>query len=169
MTGSPGADGIVARAAGIAKGSRLAEALRERVDILRRTDASHDAVLLPSEPGGLGHPVRAALALRVARHNEDDGLAAHYSELLKRVESPPEVATLADPAAPPPNDPRLATILWHVDMLTVRPREATRADIDALKAAGISEPDIVRLSQLVAFVNYQVRLVAGLRLLGNRP
>ena len=37
--------------------------------------------------------------------------------------------------------------------------------IAALAAAGISEDDIVRLSQLIAFVNYQVRLVTGLRLM----
>jgi uncharacterized protein YciW len=31
--------------------------------------------------------------------------------------------------------------------------------------AGVSEADIVRLSELGAFVNYQLRVLAGLRLL----
>jgi uncharacterized protein YciW len=53
----------------------------------------------------------------------------------------------------------------HADRLTLAPREATRQDIAALTAAGITEPDIVRLSELAAFVNYQLRVVAGLRLL----
>ena len=38
-------------------------------------------------------------------------------------------------------------------------------DIAALKAAGVGEADIVRLSELAAFVNYQLRVVAGLKLL----
>jgi len=53
----------------------------------------------------------------------------------------------------------------HADLLTLSPREATRQDIAALKAAGVSEADIVRLSELTAFVNYQLRVLAGLRLL----
>ena len=41
------------------------------------------------------------------------------------------------------------------------------ADISALKDAGISEDDIVRLSELTAFVNYQARVSRGLRLLAG--
>ena len=53
----------------------------------------------------------------------------------------------------------------HADLLTLAPRKATRADITALKDAGVSEADIVRLSELAAFVNYQQRVIAGVRLL----
>ena len=53
----------------------------------------------------------------------------------------------------------------HADLLTLAPRKATRNDIDALKAAGLGEADIVRLSELAAFVNYQLRVIAGLKLL----
>jgi uncharacterized protein YciW len=66
-------------------------------------------------------------------------------------------------------DARLAAILRHVDMVTRTPRQATRADIEALKAAGVEEADIVRLSELVAFVSYQARVIAGLRLPGRMP
>jgi uncharacterized protein YciW len=31
----------------------------------------------------------------------------------------------------------------------------------------MTDPDIARLSQLIAFVNYQVRVIAGLRLIGD--
>ena len=53
----------------------------------------------------------------------------------------------------------------HADLLTISPREASRGDIEALKAAGVAEPDIVRLAELAAFVNYQLRVVAGLKVL----
>ena len=47
------------------------------------------------------------------------------------------------------------------------PKDATASDIAALKNAGIPEDDIVRLSELIAFVNYQVRVLAGLRLMAE--
>ena len=53
----------------------------------------------------------------------------------------------------------------QADLLTLAPRTATRGDIAALTAAGLAEADIVRLAELAAFVNYQLRVVAGLRLL----
>jgi uncharacterized protein YciW len=36
-----------------------------------------------------------------------------------------------------------------------------------LQSAGIADADIVRLSELIAFVSYQIRLVAGLRLMAE--
>jgi len=63
----------------------------------------------------------------------------------------------------------MAAILRHVDLIAATPREATRADIAALQAAGVATGDIVRLSQLIAFVSFQLRLIAGLRLMGAAP
>ena len=60
---------------------------------------------------------------------------------------------------------RLKAILRHTDLVTCSPKDAVAGDIATLKAAGIKEEDIVRLSELIAFVNYQVRVVAGLRLM----
>ena len=39
--------------------------------------------------------------------------------------------------------------------------------VPALKRVGVAEPDIVRLSELIAFVNYQIRVVQGIRLIGR--
>ena len=46
-------------------------------------------------------------------------------------------------------------------------KSVVASDIDALKSAGVSEDDIVRLSELVAYVSYQIRLTIGLRLMGE--
>ena len=43
----------------------------------------------------------------------------------------------------------------------------TAADVSDLQRAGISDADIVRLAELVAFMAYQLRLVAGLRLMAG--
>ena len=50
--------------------------------------------------------------------------------------------------------------------MTTDTKSVVAADIAALVSAGVPEDDIVRLSELVAFVNYQVRLTIGFRLMG---
>lgn len=145
----------------------LAGVLAERAEILGLSQAAHDAVLLPREPGGLGHAERAALAARMARANADEMLADHYRELLRRAGESPALLAIANDAAPAADtDTRLRAIIRHADLVTLSPKDATKADIAALKTAGLSEPDIVRLAELIAFVNYQARVIAGLRLLG---
>jgi CMD domain protein len=61
---------------------------------------------------------------------------------------------------------KLAAALEHAHLLVFHPRDATAADIQTLLDAGWSSTAIVTLSQLVAFLSFQVRSVVGLRALG---
>jgi CMD domain protein len=156
---------IIEEVAGVRLGSPLAQALLARMDIMNLSQASYDAIIRPREPGGLSHAERAALAARMARQNAVEALAEHYMTKLRDACADPK---LDEPIAPREFDKystRLDAIVQHMDLLTREPKKATRADITALKDAGISEPDIVRLSELAAFVNYQARVIAGLRML----
>ena len=63
-------------------------------------------------------------------------------------------------------DGRLATALEHVHLLVFHPRDASPSDLHALLDAGWSCNAIVTLSQLVAFLSFQIRTIAGLRTLG---
>lgn len=148
-------------------GSSAAPVMALRADLMVASQGNYRAVITPHDPGGLGHPERLALACRIARLNGDTALADHYAGAAGGDAA--TMAALADPGRPPPNDTRRAAILRHVDLLTRSPKDATRGDIAALLAAGIAEADIVRLAQLIAFVNYQVRVLAGLRLIGAAP
>ncbi len=130
-------------------GAALAPVFAHRADLMAASMRNERAVIAPDDPGGLSHAERLTLASRIALRNGDEALAAHYAS---------EVT--------PHDDARWAAILRHVDLVTDRPKDATRADIAALRAAGVAEADIVRLSQVIAFVNYQVRVIAGLRLIG---
>ena len=96
----------------------------------------------------------------MARLNREDELASHYQGMVASGDT-----SLADPGFDGGENPRLQAILRHTDLVTCRPKDAVTGDIAALKLAGIAEPDIVRLSELIAFVNYQARVVAGLRLM----
>ena len=65
--------------------------------------------------------------------------------------------------------PRLAAAFEHVHMLVFHPRDAAPASLQALLDAGWSTTDIVTLSQIVAFLSFQIRVVTGLRTLAGRP
>ena len=62
-------------------------------------------------------------------------------------------------------DAKLAAALEHAHLLVFRPRDAAPADMTALLDAGWTTGGIVTLSQLVAFLSFQVRNIAGLRTL----
>jgi CMD domain protein len=61
---------------------------------------------------------------------------------------------------------RLTAALEHAHLLVFHPRDADPAAIRALLEAGWSNNAIVTLSQLVAFLSFQIRTIAGLRTLG---
>jgi CMD domain protein len=64
---------------------------------------------------------------------------------------------------------RLAAAFEHVHMLVYHPRDAAPASLQAMLDAGWSTTDIVTLSQLVSFLAFQIRVVAGLKALQARP
>lgn len=58
---------------------------------------------------------------------------------------------------------RLASAFEHVHMLVFHPRDAAPPSLQAMLDAGWSVTDIVTLSQLVSFLAFQIRVVAGLK------
>jgi len=60
---------------------------------------------------------------------------------------------------------RLTVAMAHVHMLVFHPRDASAAALQTLLDAGWSNTGIVTLSQLVAFLAFQIRAAAGLRIL----
>ena len=151
---------VVVRAVGISADHPLAGVISGRSDIIELTEKSHDAALKPEPSGGITHSLRAALACRMARLNVDCELASHYEGMVEK-----EDASITDPSFDGADNALLKAIIRHTDLVTSSPKDAAAVDIAALKAVGILEEDIVRLSELIAFVNYQVRVVAGLRLM----
>jgi uncharacterized protein YciW len=55
----------------------------------------------------------------------------------------------------------------HVHLLVLHPRDADPAALQALLDAGWSATDIVTLSQITAFLSFQIRVVVGLRTLAG--
>ena len=152
-------DDVVDAAAGLAPGSAVAVLRRQREAFVRHTQGSHDVLIAPADPGGVSLVERAAAALRVASIEHDAALIAHYRARLREIGADLAAIEALDVPA------RLAAILRHVSLVATAPGSATAADLDALRDAGLTPRDIVTIAQIVAFVSYQVRVVAGLRAL----
>lgn len=84
-----------------------------------------------------------------------------YREPGLAAESEPGEAFVADAVL----GERLAAAFTHAALLVYRPRESSPQALEALQAAGWSDDGIVTLSQLVSFLAFQVRVVAGLSVL----
>lgn len=163
-------DSVIPRIAGVEAGSPAAAVLEERGRVLELTQNSHDALLTPTDPGGLSLALRAALATRVATINAEEALTAHYRALLDAANASTEDRAIADPAHAlgAEADRWLAAIVTHADLLATAPQDSNKATIEALGAAGVEDSDIVRLTQLIGFVVYQVRFATGLRLINEQ-
>ena len=148
---------VIDRAAGLAPGDPLHAARRFRAKVAQATQASHDA-LLQQPVDGLSTEDRLRVAAHVCTIAGAPMLARHYEALLA-----------AAPGGDTPSSPALAAMLDFATVLTSDPREGDRAAIEALRRAGLGDPAIVALAQLVAFLSYQLRVVAGLQAMCAKP
>ena len=112
--------------------------------------------------GRAGLRLRLALAARIAHLNNADNLATAYREKL----GGSRFADIADPTKANTHTD-LAACLAFTDQVATRPSAITAADIQNLQDAGIADADIVRLTELNAFLAYQIRLDAGLALMAG--
>jgi len=133
--------------AAIAPGSRLDGLRALRPDVRTATQAYEEAIF--NGESGLSSGERHAVAMHVAELNGEAVMATHHRARSGESE-------------------RLPILLAHAEMLTLRPDQATPEAIRALLATGLAPRDVVMLSQLIAHVNYETRLLAGLRLLEQR-
>lgn len=188
-----GADAIDALA-GIAPGSAL-DALRRQKPVTRdNAQASFEALFAPRHHAGVAAAERAAVALFVAGLHADEAGQGFYGAMLAG--PPALASAVRDAAArnagqgpygayppgPLSNEDvsgpayapgaadvlgaRLAAAFAHAHMLVFHPRDADARALRTLEAAGWGADDIVTLSQLVAFLSFQLRAAAGLRVLG---
>ncbi len=134
--------------------------------------AYHDAVFAPNAWSAAAFSARdrALVAVRVASHTGSAAVAAWYAYLARAAGAGADaIAAAADVASAWSGVSPLDAAIRHADKLTLAPDSIRKADLDALASAGLTPAAILALSQTVAFVSYQLRLVALLRALGGRP
>src|SRR3954447_21575634 len=126
----------------------------ERPDAVQHAQGSYRALFESDWPSDLSRAERFAVAAHVAELHQAAAPAAHYRARL---------------GAGQPSGARWTAIERHADLLALKPVEATPDHLQALADAGLGTTSIVTLSQVIAFVSFEVRLLAGLQLLGAAP
>ena len=178
---------VIDRLAGIAPGTALDGVRRQRTEAREQAQASFDGLFAPLDAVAMAVAERAAVALFVARLHGDAPAEALYGGMLDAAlrEAVVAEASGADaegpyghyPAGPlsaedqagpewragPELGARLAAALTHTHMLVFHPRDAAPRHMQALVDAGWAADGIVTLSQLVAFLTFQIRVAVGLR------
>jgi len=135
----------------------------QREKVVAATQGSYDAMFSPTVEG-LSVAERLLVALHACSVSKAATLAAHYRERLLAEGAERELIAAVGSGAPVA-DARLGTVLAFTASLIERPIEGDKASVDALADAGLSTPAIVALGQLIAFLSYQIRVVAGLQAL----
>ncbi|MDU6438912.1 MAG: alkylhydroperoxidase, partial [Pantoea sp.] len=141
---------LLAELADIAPSSALAQARATRDAATRHAQGSYE-VLFSQQESDFPLAERLALAAQVAEWHGAERLRAHYA---------------GHPTYQPLNDAaRHLLARDFAQRLTFEPVAAAPEHIQALRDAGWSERGVVTLAQLVGFISFQSRLLAGLRLL----
>lgn len=194
---SPTATDLIDHLVGIAPGSSLDLTRNRRPETKNNAQASYEALFSQgSESFTLLE--RLAVAVFVTGLNAQPESLAHYTALLEATDSRVAASIARHIAAAATTGPygnypsegplvgesvegnrllvsdhelgaKLSAALEHSHLLVFRPREASREDLGLLLDTGWDTDGIVSLSQLVSFLNFQVRVVAGLRLLASNP
>ncbi|MGK6316614.1 hypothetical protein [Neorhizobium sp. DT-125] len=151
------------RVAGLSPDDAIFKARRSRPEFVQGTELCRLSVLQPASDQGLSVGLRAALARRMAALNADQVLVADYDAQLADLDPADDLLALAQGKLN--LDEPLATIARHADLITLTPSKAEATHIALLAQVGLTNPQIVALSELIAFVNFQTRVAAGLRLL----
>lgn len=151
--------------------SPIAQLRNRKPDLVKELQDYYLSLFEPVASSAEALPVldRYLVAVRVASHTGSAAVAEWYARLATDAGASREAqgqATNID--EPVRENTRLGAALRHADLLTTRPADARKEDVQALKDAGFSPAGIVSLSQTIAFVSYQLRLIAGLRAFGAR-
>jgi alkylhydroperoxidase domain protein len=139
---------LLAALADIDPASELAHARAERAAATQHTQGSYD-VLFSQDDEDFPLAERFALAAHVAAWHGAARLQAHYQQQNA------------------PHSARLEAGRAFAELLSLHPVDAAPQHINNLQSAGWTPRGIVTLAQLVAFVSFQSRLLAGLRLLNG--
>lgn len=141
-------------------GAAASGAAQSRSSIFEMSRQAERAVIAPHDAGGFPSEWRHAVAARIATLNALPDLAAHYLASV----TDPALRGLADLDAAG-RDARERSVITFMDRVATQPRAVQAEEIEALKAAGVTDADIVRLCELNAFMSYQCRVLAGLAVL----
>lgn len=157
---------VVDACAGLAASDAVYALRRQRPKIVAATQGSYTAMWAP-EVVGISEPERLLIALHASVLSGVPSLAQHYLARLQALNTPAHDIAAAQSLAPAaqalqPQQARLAALLAFTGKLINKPIEGDQQAVQSLVEAGLTPAAIVAVGQLIAFLSYQIRLVAGL-------
>ena len=155
---------------GIDDDSPIAQLRNQKPTLVAELQEYYLSIFEPTEASAAAFPLvdRALVAIRVASHTGSTAVATWYEGIARSNGASNEaIAAALNVPSSADGESSLDAAFRHADLLTTRPVDARKSDLDALKAAGFTPAGIVSLSQTIAFVSYQLRLIAGLRAFGG--
>lgn len=159
------ANDLVDRVAGLAPGSATHTLRHARDKVAAATQGSYDGLFDPALEG-ISVVERLLVALYASRLTPAPSLVAHYrAELSKHEVDAAQLKAVESGQPEDVADTRVRAILTFTRTLIENPVEGDKAALAKLPAAGLTTPAVVALAQLIAFLSYQTRLVAGLQAL----
>jgi CMD domain protein len=181
---------VIDRLVGIAPGSHLDLIRAQREQARTHAQQSYLSLFAPTPPlfGNFEIADRFAVAAFVTGLHGQADVARFYADALAGQGARAEVAEAIAietkqgaaqgpygryPAGPLSAEdvagPSYTVSAAQHPVLVFHPRDASPAALQSLLDAGWSSTEIVTLSQLVAFLAFQIRVVTGLRALAQRP
>lgn len=149
---------------------RIAALRAHKPELAEELQAYYLAIFEPSASSAAEFPLvdRALVAIRVASHTRSDAVVEWYARLAEENGAATAlIARAKDVDTPWDDGSRRGAAISRADLVTTRPADTRASDIQLLKEAGLSPAGILSLSQTIAFVSYQLRLIAGLRAFGE--
>lgn len=138
----------------------VARHFREKV--LQGTQASYEALFSPDL--NLALPIRWVVAVYASQLMQATELHQHYLDQALQINAPTEwLEAVAQDNPGVVIDPIVQAILVFTRTLTLKPIEGDKAALQQLAQSGLPTADCIALSQLIAFLSYQARLVTGLK------
>lgn len=154
---------VIDNVAGLAPDSGTYTLRHQRAKVADATQGSYDALFDPALED-LTLVERLLVALYASRLTPSPALAAHYRAELAAHDVDQATLIAVETGTPDDlTDPRLRAILAFTRTLIENPVAGDKAALQTLPAAGLTTPAVVALAQLIAFLSYQTRLVAGLQ------
>ncbi|PLC54569.1 CMD domain protein [Pollutimonas nitritireducens] len=159
---SPGGD-LIDRVVGLTPDDTLHAMRHVREKVAVATQGSYELFFDPAASGLTIHE-RLLVAYQACVLSAAPGLERHYLDMLRQYDVDAAILdAVARNRLENLQPGRLPALLAFTAKLILKPIEGDRAAVQALQSAGIATPDIITLAQLIAFLSYQVRLVAGLQ------
>jgi CMD domain protein len=154
--------------AAVAPGSKIDVLRAQRPEVLRYAEGSYRALVEPEDLGSVSRVERELIALYVAVLTSSAVLREwHHNRLHALGAGETAHVVLHGNLNSPHLTPRQQAILRHTERVTTLPAASTATQLAELTAAGLSPRDIVTVSQLIAFLSFQLRTLVGLRVLAE--